>query len=600
MSTPSPFARTVAQYGSVFEIGNMLIVVSPWRSAAKSRIYFNGFPIGTPAGKCTKKNSTFAAYAYRSRGGGVVVDCPDANTALAISLWLRSYASQLGIAVPEDGVIKADDDEWRRMVFLCNGAGATLARGSMASATVLRRTYSTLIGTSGTSYPSSVEMKKSLEQVTAPFQSGTWGDFQYEVPPRFDPLDTRSKADPQGLPDEDLTVVRPAAPSSQPDEPLPAPAGGTASFDPDAMTHRDLVDLARKGSEAAAIAADRDRAIASRVKAEQERDAAMAERDEAIKRATMVQPVKVEVVKGDGTVEIGGVTLPTFEGGHGPAPTDGYDLTAWRAVCKVSDFEVEATAPEVAASIMAGDSVRLVGPPSVGKTSGIREVCAITGAKFFLVPCGEGATDLSLIAERVIDEGGRFVWRDGFITQAVRWAIAHPDTLCVAVLDEVDHLVPEVQSLLHSVLEGGHLAVNPDETLTVPSNIRFVATANTSGMGDVTGHHASAKVSDTAFTSRWNATYTVAYLPEDAETRLLVNAGAPATEAEQAVRCAGMTRCEGASVTQPIVLRQLLAWARACGRGEPPRKAWAWRVMTSTPEHDRAALRELTRTCFSW
>ena len=126
----------------------------------------------------------------------------------------------------------------------------------------------------------------------------------------------------------------------------------------------------------------------------------------------------------------------------------------------------------------------------------------------------------------------------------------------------------------------------------------FEALPSTSVNGP--GHHASAKVSDTAFTSRWNATYTVAYLPAEAETRLLVNAGAPVEEAERAVRCAGMTRSDAASVTQPVVLRQLLAWARACGRGTDPKSAWAWRVMTSTPDHDRPALRELTRTCFDW
>jgi MoxR-like ATPase len=347
-------------------------------------------------------------------------------------------------------------------------------------------------------------------------------------------------------------------------------------------------------------AAERAKAEDAAGEARDARDAAIAERDAAIERAKALVPVKTDVKVGDGTVEIDGVTLPKFDGGHGPAPIEGYDLTAWQAVVEVADFTATASAPQVAASIMAGDSVRLVGPPSVGKTSGIREVCAHTGAKFFLIPCGEGATDLSLIAERVIGNGGEFVWRDGHVTQAVRWAIAHPETVVVAVLDEVDHLVPEVQSLMHSVLEGDTLVVSPEETLVVPSNIRFVATANTSGLGDITGRHASAKVSDTAFTSRWNATYTVAYLPEKAEARLLVNAGAPVEQAEAAVKCAKMTRNESGEVTQPIVLRQLLAWARACGRGEDPKSAWAWRVMTSTPEHDRHALRELTRTCFNW
>tara|TARA_R100001510_G_scaffold32925_2_gene29420 strand:+ start:1049 stop:2842 length:1794 start_codon:yes stop_codon:yes gene_type:complete len=384
-----------------------------------------------------------------------------------------------------------------------------------------------------------------------------------------------------------------------------APPVGTGTFDPDAMTHRDLVDLARKGHDAvdeiSRIQRHRNRDAIRADEAENARDAAIAERDEAIKRAEMVQPVAPAVTSnGDGTIEILGVNLPTWSGGHGPAAKPGYDLSAWQAVMQVADFKVEANAAQVAKTILDGESVRLVGPPSVGKTSGISEIAAATGAKFFLIPCGEGATDLSLISERTIASDKSFQWTDGHVTAAVRWAIDNPDTMVLAVLDEVDHLPAEVQSLLHSVLEGGTLVVNPEETLTVPSNVRWVATANTTGFGDMTGRHASAKVSDTAFTSRWNATFTVAYLPPEAEARVLVAAGADPSLAEKAVSLANQTRVDGASVSQPIVLRQLMAWARSCHAGNDPKWAWGWTVLGSMPEHDRLATRELTSHNLGW
>jgi MoxR-like ATPase len=627
----------VENYGSAYKLappggGSVsLWVVSPWTPGSRSpRIYFTQYPVDTKPTQLTKKNALRAAYISRSAKGflgcydsvgGQVLDW-ERDAAMA---WYFGSVRSLGLNGSKDepcvtpGIEgPVDTTTWEWLVQRVNGAGHAGVVPTLSSATVKRRLFSQLIGVKGIQYPKSSEMDRPLIDNYKPLATvagAPWWQHARSHPEQLEVLRDSDSDSGSGYHSQDAMDVaaKPDAPvvtiETGPVEPLPSP--GDSDFNPDAMTHRDLVDLARKGHGAQQLIDSanqhRDREATLRAEAEDEaddaekaRDAAIAERDAAIERAKALVPVKTDVKVGDGTVEIDGVTLPKFDGGHGPAPIEGYDLSAWQAVVEVGDFTATASAPQVAASIMAGDSVRLVGPPSVGKTSGIREVCAHTGAKFFLIPCGEGATDLSLIAERVIGNGGEFVWRDGHVTQAVRWAIANPETVVVAVLDEVDHLVPEVQSLMHSVLEGDTLVVSPEETLVVPSNIRFVATANTSGLGDITGRHASAKVSDTAFTSRWNATYTVAYLPEKAEARLLVNAGAPVEQAEQAVRCAKMTRNEAGEVTQPIVLRQLLAWARACGRGEDPKSAWAWRVMTSTPEHDRHALRELTRTCFNW
>lgn len=621
----------VENYGSAYTLDApdksslRLWVVTPWTPGSRSpRIYFTQYPLGTKPTQLTKKNALRAAYISRSTNGflgcydsvgGQVLDW-ERDAAMA---WYFGYVRSLGLNGSKaepcvtpgiEGPVDASTWEW--LVQRVNGAGHAGVVPTLSSATVKRRLFSQLIGVKGIQYPKSSEMDRPLIDNYKPITAAAgapWWNRAHAHPEQLEVL--RDGDSGSGYHSQDAMDV-----AAKPDAPVvtietgpvetgsATPAADTGTFDPDAMTHRDLVDLARKGHDAdASIKRAYDatqKAVSDLMDAQTAATKAEAERDAAIERAKALVPVKTDVKVGDGTVEIDGVTLPKFDGGHGPAPIEGYDLTAWQAVVEVADFTATASAPQVAASIMAGDSVRLVGPPSVGKTSGIREVCAHTGAKFFLIPCGEGATDLSLIAERVIGNGGEFVWRDGHVTQAVRWAIAHPETVVVAVLDEVDHLVPEVQSLMHSVLEGDTLVVSPEETLVVPSNIRFVATANTSGLGDITGRHASAKVSDTAFTSRWNATYTVAYLPEKAEARLLVNAGAPVEQAEAAVKCAKMTRNESGEVTQPIVLRQLLAWARACGRGEDPKSAWAWRIMTSTPEHDRHALRELTRTCFNW
>lgn len=595
------FSHPIVGRGAGYDAVGLSWAIAPWTGGA-GRIYANGYPNATTPAAMAKKAVERRAYVWHDKQANTVkVSGQNQDDIKVLEQWFDGYLAALG-RLPK-GRKDIGPAEWKDLVRHCNGVGNDLAVDGMASGTIRRRTFSQIIGCSGAKYPPSAEQCARLKEIPVPqaWQGSVWFSIRPDaVAPFLRGSDAHAAAMEASAPKAEPVVTIETGPA----EPAATPAADTGTFDPDAMTHRDLVELARKGHEAeAAIStayAATEAAVAELLDAKKATSEAEAERDAAVKRAAMVGPVETKVVTGDGTVEVEGVTLPTFEGGHGPSRIEGYDLSAWRASLDVNGWTATASAPEVARSIMAGDSVRLVGPPSVGKTSGIREVCALTGAKFFLVPCGEGATDLSLIAERIIDDGGAFAWRDGHITAAVRWAINNPGAMTIVVLDEVDHLNPEVQSLLHGVLEGGTLCVNPEENLTVPDTVRFVATANTSGAGDVTGHHASAKVSDTAFTSRWNATYTVAYLPPEAEARLLVNAGADADAAEAAVKVAGMTRTEGASVTQPIVLRQLLAWARACGRGEDPRSAWAWRVITSVPPHDQPAMIELTRTCFGW
>jgi len=441
---------------------------------------------------------------------------------------------------------------------------------TLDSGTLLRRMYRNVIGTTGGHYPKREGMIAALERL--------------------------GQAHNVAMP----TPITEPAPAPTP-ESTPTMEDDDMDVDVSNLSIGQLSDLAQKAAKAEKAKMTMMKSVQDAKQATTEANAEVARLTKQLESAQLYNaPAPVAVSSPDGkTIEVMGTTLPVWGCEDAPKADDRYDLTAWRAQLKVSDETFEANAAEVAKAIIDGDSVRLIGPPSVGKTSGIKQVAALTGAKFFLVQCGEGATDLSLIGCQTVAEG-TMSWQDGSITSAVRWASNNPGVLTLIVLDEVDHLMPEVQSLMHGVLEGGALQYDGTKELQVPDNVRFVATANTSGFGDITGRHASAKVSDTAFVSRWNVTYDVTYLPPEAEAKVLARAGADPAQAEAAVKVANESRVEGSSLTQPIVLRQLLSWARGCGAGEDPKKAWAFRVLSGMPEHDRPACWEITKLQFDW
>ena len=490
---------------------------------------------------------------------------------------------------------RCGDPLWNTLLGMINACHDKQHLESLPSVPQLRSLYRTCVGMTGQTYPSKGDMVSTLNglgQSQYSFGGGIGvGAFHTAIPCVERAFDT-SAQDP-------LVTDEPQA---------------SGAVDVDSLTNKELVKLAQESASTKSrydeVASNYEQSVSRNTRLSEdiltaESAAADAASEvarlqgevDALKRVTI--QAKPATVSADGsTVDVLGVTLPRYGCDAAPAIDPDYDLTGWRAAMSVGGTNFDANAAQVAKAIIDGDSVRLIGPPSVGKTSGIRQVAAQCGARFFLIQCGEGANDLTLIGQHTVSEGS-MVWQDGSITAAVRWAAANPDILTLAILDEVDHLQPEVQSLLHGVLEGDLLQFNGEE-LQIPTNVRFVATANTSGFGDTTGRHSAAKISDSAFTSRWNVTFDVTYLPPEAEARVLIKAGAPADLATMAVAVANETRVDGASVSQPIVLRQLLSWSRGCLNGEDPAWAWAWRVLAATPEHDRPAVWELTKLKFGW
>ena len=503
------------------------------------------------------------------------------------------------------------------LALMASGMFETGFLESLSTAGALRAMYRVTVGMKGTKYPPRQEMLDRITNgggLTAEGSNQMWDTILNCVGPEMPDITLNLDWAPRTAGTPKPTPKAEPTPKPTPKaEPTPEPATTIRVVETDVDVTRlsvgELADLAKVSEQRLNAIGQMTKAnealsgqVSDLTKQVAQLSDDLAEANDKVNMFSEAASPEPAVIATGDEVEVLGVKLPRWNCPDAPAIDDRYDLAAWQAVLKVNDATFTANAAMVAKSIIDGDSVRLIGPPSVGKTSGIRQVAGHCGAKFFLVQCGEGATDLSLIGSQTVSEG-EMKWQDGSITHAVRWAADNPDTLTLVVLDEVDHLQPEVQSLLHGVLEGGLLQYDGTKEMAVTSNVRFVATANTSGFGDVTGRHSAAKVSDTAFVSRWNVTYDVAYLPPDAEAKVLMRAGNGKVSpdmAKAAVETANATRVEDADVTTPIVLRQLLSWARGVSGGEDLKTAWAFRVLSGLPEHDRAAAWEVTKMKFDW
>ena len=312
---------------------------------------------------------------------------------------------------------------------------------------------------------------------------------------------------------------------------------------------------------------------------------------------------------GNGNVMIGGKEMEHFDlaplGDWSVAdisPT--YDLDGWGAHFKCGDLEESFTIGDVMQGILTTTPTRLIGPPATGKTSGIVQACAHMGIPCRVIQCGKGLTEYTLLGEQTI-ENGNVVWRDGVLPKLCREVVeAMPH---IIVFDEIDHLSPPIQSLLHGVLEGRTLDLPNGEKVTIPENVICVATANTYGTGDVTGRHAAAAVSDDAFISRWTRTFTVSYLNPDREKELLLSHGIPSSRIDGLMQFIKGTRDSAEAIDKgnqsdgvrtPVTLRTLLPLAQECGGDDKKfNRALLTTVFGQFSPDEMQHARELSRYC---
>lgn len=152
----------------------------------------------------------------------------------------------------------------------------------------------------------------------------------------------------------------------------------------------------------------------------------------------------------------------------------------------------------------------LIGETGTGKTSIIREE-AIKRSQEWIRFNLTGETTVDEFVGKYELEGGKTVWRDGILLQAMKkghWLI----------VDEINVALPEILFVLHSLLDDDKFVVvsnHAGEVVKPHEDFRFFATMNP------TDEYAGTKELNKAFQSRFSVTLKLHYPDNDTEAKII-------------------------------------------------------------------------------
>lgn len=222
-----------------------------------------------------------------------------------------------------------------------------------------------------------------------------------------------------------------------------------------------------------------------------------------------------------------------------------------------------ATTMAILSGFVGNRRVLVQGPHGTGKTSHIEQVAARLNWPCVRVNLDSHISRIDLVGKDAI------VLRDGLQVTEFRegilpWAYQRPVAL---VFDEYDAGRPDVMFVIQRVLEAeGRLTILDQNRVLHPHpSFRLFATANTIGLGDLTGLYHGTQQLNQAQLDRWNVTVRLDYLSEDEETAMIAGKAPWIDEATLAhmVRMAGLTRTgyQAGDVSTVMSPRTVLSWA---------------------------------------
>ncbi len=180
--------------------------------------------------------------------------------------------------------------------------------------------------------------------------------------------------------------------------------------------------------------------------------------------------------------------------------------------------------PPTTMAILAGFShnrrVLIQGSHGTGKSTHIEQVAARLNWPCLRINLDGHITRMDLIGKEgiVMQDGGQITqFQPGILT----WALQHPVAL---VFDEYDAGRPDVMFVIQRVLEKeGKLTLLDQNTVIQPHpSFRLFATANTVGLGDVTGLYHGTQPLNQGQLDRWNIVAVLNYLPPKQEKKILL------------------------------------------------------------------------------
>jgi len=261
--------------------------------------------------------------------------------------------------------------------------------------------------------------------------------------------------------------------------------------------------------------------------------------------------------------------------------------------------------PDVTLALLAGFErdrrVMVQGLHGTGKSSHIEQVAARLNWPCVRVNLDGHISRLDLVGKDAV------VLRDGqqvteFQEGIVPWALQRPVAL---IFDEYDAGRPDVMFVIQRILErdGKFTLMDQNRVIHPHRSFRLFATANTVGLGNLSGLYHGAQRLNHAQIDRWNIVASLNYLPRDEEVAI-VQARVPGLAdralVEAMVAVAELTRRGFAAGDLSTLMspRTVISWAENVEIFRDPALAFRLTFVNKCDEAERAIVAEYFQRCF--
>ena len=282
------------------------------------------------------------------------------------------------------------------------------------------------------------------------------------------------------------------------------------------------------------------------------------------------------------TAKLSSLGLPTKHDMHVPTFEWSFTHPDVPAIDETYHFR-EDLVDSLAYSITTNERVWLHGHTGTGKSSLVDQVAARLGYPVVRVNFDGEISRMDLIGREVLrQEDGTTVSQfvDGIIPNAMQ----RP---CILLLDEIDFVRTEVSYVLQRLLEtNGELIITEDGGRRVKADpmFRIVATANTQGHGNETGHYPGARTQSAAFLDRFTVWGEVKYLNRDQIEAMTGNTTIAAYYQEHTIAF-----LDG-QIDLPLSPRGLMAWSTMGKALDNTPEAFEATLLNRANEADRAVM----------
>ncbi|SDO47352.1 AAA family ATPase [Vreelandella arcis] len=264
--------------------------------------------------------------------------------------------------------------------------------------------------------------------------------------------------------------------------------------------------------------------------------------------------------------------------------------------------------PDVTLAILAGFTrnrrVMIQGLHGTGKSTHIEQVAARLNWPCMRVNLDGHISRLDLVGKDAI------VIRDGlqvteFQEGIVPWSLQRPVAL---IFDEYDAGRPDVMFVIQRILErDGHFTLLDQNRVIHPHpHFRLFATANTVGLGNLSGLYHGSQVLNHAQMDRWNIVAKLDYLPHEEEEAIVLGR-VPSKDTEKGraliasmVAVANLTRQGFAAGDLSTLMspRTVITWAENCEIFRNPALAFRLSFLNKCDEAERPLVAEYYQRCF--